>query len=280
MSALRNGESAEPAEPTDAGVSDDASRDAGGSSDPLVELADVEFGYTATPVVEDISLRIDPGEYVAIVGPNGSGKSTLMKLILGLLRPDEGTARLFGEPAHAFDDGARIGYVAQHASASKEMPITVREVVKMGRFPHVGFGRLSAEDHRIVDEALATVGMSDFADRRVTKLSGGQRQRAFIARALAGEADLLVLDEPTVGVDAESVDAFYDLLESLNEGGITILLIEHDLGAVTDHARRVVCLNREVYFDGPTDEFVDSDALARAFGTAASFAGGSGGGRP
>ncbi|ELK54875.1 putative zinc ABC transporter ATP-binding protein [Haloferax sp. BAB-2207] len=276
MSALRNGESAESAESTDAGVSDDASRDAGGSSDPLVELADVEFGYTAMPVVEDISLRIDPGEYVAIVGPNGSGKSTLMKLILGLLRPDEGAARLFGEPAHAFDDGARIGYVAQHASASKEMPITVREVVKMGRFPHVGFGRLSAEDHRIVDEALATVGMSDFADRRVTKLSGGQRQRAFIARALAGEADLLVLDEPTVGVDVESVDAFYDLLESLNEEGITILLIEHDLGAVTDHARRVVCLNREVYFDGPTDEFVDSDALARAFGTAASFAGGSG----
>ncbi|SEL51720.1 metal ABC transporter ATP-binding protein [Haloferax larsenii] len=242
-------------------------------ADPLIELSDVEFGYTAAPVVENISLSIAQGEYVAIVGPNGSGKSTLMKLILGLLRPDEGSANLFGEPSHTFDDGARIGYVAQHASASKEMPITVREVVKMGRFPHVGFGMLSAEDHEIVDEALATVGMSDFANRRVTQLSGGQRQRAFIARALAGEADLLVLDEPTVGVDAESVDAFYDLLESLNDEGITILLIEHDLGAVTDHAKRIICLNREVYFDGPTDDFVESDALARAFGTAATVMG-------
>jgi zinc transport system ATP-binding protein len=237
--------------------------------DHVIEVASVDFGYTATPVVKDISLQIDPGEYVAVVGPNGSGKSTLLKLMLGLLEPDEGTARLFGEPAHRFEDGSRIGYVAQHASASKEMPITVREVVKMGRFPHVGFGRLSESDWEIVDRALDTVGMSAFADRRVTQLSGGQRQRAFIARALASEADLLVLDEPTVGVDAESVDAFYDLLEALNEDGITILLIEHDLSAVTNHAERVVCLNGEIHFDGPTDEFVDSDALARAFGTAA-----------
>jgi zinc transport system ATP-binding protein len=242
--------------------------------DPVIALSDVTFGYTASPVVEDISLTIDPGEYVAVVGPNGSGKSTLMKLMLGLLRPDAGTAHIFGEPSHRFDDGARIGYVAQHASASKEMPITVREVVKMGRFPHVGFGRLGDEDKEIVDEALRTVGMTGFADRRVTQLSGGQRQRAFIARALASEADLLVLDEPTVGVDAESVEAFYDLLASLNDSGITILLIEHDLGAVTQHAERVVCLNRELYFDGPTDEFVESDALGRAFGTAASFLGG------
>ncbi|WP_277553971.1 metal ABC transporter ATP-binding protein [Halobaculum limi] len=234
----------------------------------VVSLSDVTFGYTAAPVVEDVSIDIRAGEYVAVVGPNGSGKSTLMKLMLGLLRPDEGEARLFEKPAHRFDDGQRIGYVSQHASAAKEMPITVREVVKMGRFPHVGFGRLGAEDWAIVDEALATVGMGDFADRRITKLSGGQRQRAFIARALAGEADLLVLDEPTVGVDAESVEAFYDLLASLNDRGITVLLIEHDLGAVTDHAERVVCMNREVYFDGPTEEFVGSDALARAFGTA------------
>ncbi len=244
------------------------------SDDPVIELAGVDFGYTATPVVEDVSLRIDPGEYAAVVGPNGSGKSTLMKLMLGLLRPDEGAARLFGEPSHEFDNGSRIGYVAQHASSSKEMPITVREVVKMGRFPHIGFGRLSAADWEIVDRALETVGMTAFADRRVTQLSGGQRQRAFIARALAGEADLLVLDEPTVGVDIESVEAFYDLLDVLNREGITILLIEHDLSAVTEHADRVVCLNREVYFDGPTDEFVESDALARAFGTAANFLGG------
>ncbi|WP_266081270.1 metal ABC transporter ATP-binding protein [Haladaptatus caseinilyticus] len=245
------------------------------SVEPVIRLSNLDFGYTSTPVVEDISLRIDHGEYAAVIGPNGSGKSTLMKLMLGLLRPDNGIARLFGDLSHQFDDGSRIGYVAQHASASKEMPITVREVVKMGRFPHVGFGRLSSEDWNIVDRALDTVGMTAFANRRVTQLSGGQRQRAFIARALASEADLLVLDEPTVGVDMESVEAFYDLLDSLNSNGITILLIEHDLGAVTEHAERVICLNREIYFDGPASEFVESDALARAFGTTANLLGGS-----
>jgi len=245
------------------------------STESVIDLSGIDFGYTSTPVVEDISLRIDPGEYAAVVGPNGSGKSTLMKLMLGLLRPDDGTATLFGEPSHQFDDGSRLGYVAQHASASKEMPITVREVVKMGRFPHVGFGRLSSEDWDIVDRALDTVGMTAFADRRVTQLSGGQRQRAFIARALASEADLLVLDEPTVGVDIESVEAFYDLLDALNQDGITVLLIEHDLGAVTEHADRVICLNREIYFDGSAEEFVESDALARAFGTTANLLGGS-----
>ncbi|WP_123538691.1 metal ABC transporter ATP-binding protein [Halosimplex salinum] len=253
------------------GTTTDANVD--GATESVIEVSNVDFGYTATPVVEDISVSIDRGEYVAVVGPNGSGKSTLMKLMLGLLEPDTGSVRLFGEPADRFDDGERIGYVAQHASSSKEMPITVREVVKMGRFPHVGFGRLVADDWEIVDRALETVGMSAFADRRVTQLSGGQRQRAFIARALAGEADLLVLDEPTVGVDAESVEAFYDLLESLNDEGITVLLIEHDLSAVTQHADRVVCLDGEVYFDGPTDEFVDSDALVRTFGTAATAVG-------
>ncbi|RLM72754.1 metal ABC transporter ATP-binding protein [Halorubrum sp. Atlit-26R] len=269
------------------------------ADESVIDLAGVTFGYTATPVVEDVSLRVEPGEYVAVVGPNGSGKSTLMRLMLGLLGPDAGTARLFGEDAARFDDGERVGYVAQQAAAAEDMPITVREVVKMGRFPYLGLdrlsdgafadeladdpvrtarrtanvvsGRLTADDWETVDDALATVGMSAFADRRIGRLSGGQRQRVFIARALAGEADLLVLDEPTVGVDAESVDAFYDLLDALNDAGITVVLIEHDLGAVVEHADRVVCLNREVYFDGPTDEFVESDALARAFGTEARF---------
>ncbi len=233
---------------------------------PVIDLDGVTFGYTQTPVIEDISISVAGGEYVAVVGPNGSGKSTLMKLSLGLLSPDDGNARLFGNPAASFDDGQRIGYVAQHASATKAMPITVREVVKMGRFPHVGFGSLSATDWEIVDRALERVGMSAFADRRITQLSGGQRQRAFIARALAGEAELLVLDEPTVGVDAESVVSFYELLDQLSADGITILLIEHDLNAVTDHVNRVICLNRTVYFDGPTETFVQSDALDRAFG--------------
>lgn len=180
------------------------------SGQPVIALDGVTFGYTATPVIENVSLSIGPGEYVALVGPTGSFKSTLVQLMLGLRTPDTETARFLSSCAYEFADGDRLGYVAQQASATKEMPITVREVVKLGRLPHFGFGWLSSEDWATVDNALETIGMSAFADRRITPLSGGQRQRAFIARALASEVDVLVPDEPTVGVDAESVEAFYE----------------------------------------------------------------------
>ena len=234
----------------------------------LVELEDISFGYTASPVLRGVSLSVEQGEYVGIVGPNGSGKSTLLRLVLGLHEPDSGSARLFGRPAGAFVERERVGYVAQDVTGNaSKMPITVAEVVLMGRFPHAGFGRIGPEDRSLARDALGTVGIDHLADRRIAKLSGGQRQRAYIARALAGEADLLVLDEPTVGVDAESVDAFFELLGRLNREGMTVLLVEHDIGAVLEHAGRVVCLNREVYFDGPPAEFVESDALERAYGT-------------
>jgi ABC-type Mn/Zn transport systems, ATPase component len=149
----------------------------------------------------------------------------------------------------------------------KRMPITVSEVVLMGRFPHAGFGRVTEDDRKRTREALRTVGIEHLADRKITALSGGQRQRTYIARALAGEAELLVLDEPTVGVDAESVDAFFELLDGLVADGMTVLLVEHDIGAVIEHASRVICLNREVYFDGDPVAFAESDALDRAYGT-------------
>ena len=240
----------------------------GGGPDRVVEAVDVSFGYTATPVVEDVSFGVDRGEYVGIVGPNGSGKSTLLRLVLGLHEPDAGRCRLLGHPSLAFAERERVGYVAQDVTENtKRMPITVAEAVLMGRFPHAGFGRVTDADRERVREALSTVGIERLADRKITALSGGQRQRAYIARALAGEAELLVLDEPTVGVDTESVDAFFELLDGLNDDGMTILLVEHDIGAVMAHASRVICLNREVYFDGPAAAFAESDALARAYGT-------------
>ncbi|WP_132060733.1 metal ABC transporter ATP-binding protein [Halorussus amylolyticus] len=233
----------------------------------VVETRNLTFGYTATPVVEDVNLTVEAGEFLGIVGPNGSGKSTLLKLLLGLLEPDSGEARLFGEHATAFDDGERIGYVAQSVTTdTSEMPITVREAVLMGRYPHVGFGRITEDDRRKAREALETVGMSHLADRRVARLSGGQRQRTYIARALAAEAELLVLDEPTVGVDAESVAAFFELLADLHEFGLTVLLIEHDVGTVVERASTVLCMNREVLFHGSPDDFVESTALAEAYG--------------
>lgn len=234
----------------------------------VIGVDDVTFAYADAPVLEDVSIDVEPGAFLGLVGPNGSGKSTLLELMLGLRRPDAGSVTLFGEPAHAFEDGERIAYVSQHvAKAIQDMPITVREAVTMGRYPRRLVGRFSEEDRSMIDKALEQTGISDLAARRVGHLSGGQRQRVFIARALASGADLLALDEPTVGVDAESREQFYELLHELNADGLTIVLIEHDIGVVTTHATKVACLNRDLYFDGDPGEFVATDALARAYGT-------------
>jgi zinc transport system ATP-binding protein len=238
------------------------------SAEPLISVTDVAFGYGDVPVLDSVSIDVEPGSFLGLVGPNGSGKSTLLDLMLGLRRPDEGSVSLFGEPAHEFEAGERIGYVAQDASkAARNIPITVREVVEMGRYPRQLFGRFSAADRRAVEEALEQVGITDLASRRVGRLSGGQRQRVFIARALASEADLLALDEPTVGVDAESREEFYSLLHDLNATGLTVILIEHDIGVVTTYATDVACINRQLYFDGDPSAFVETDALAQAYGT-------------
>jgi zinc transport system ATP-binding protein len=234
---------------------------------PVISLDSVTFAYGETPAVSDISLDVEAGEFLGLIGPNGSGKTTLLHLMLGLHEPDSGSVELFGEPVGEFDDGHRIGYVSQQSTAqSGSMPVTVQENVTMGRFAHVGHSRLSPHDYETVDEALETVGIADLADRRMSDLSGGQRQRAYIARALASEADLLALDEPTVGVDAESRDAFYQLLDDLNADGITIILIEHDIGVVTDRANRIACINTELFHHGDTESFVDSEALTEAYG--------------
>ena len=232
-----------------------------------IEVDDVTFAYDGQRVVEGVSLDVPEGEFLGLVGPNGSGKTTLLGLMIGLRRPDSGTVTLFGEPAHAFDDGERIGYVPQDVTTAKgDMPITVAEAVRMGRYPHRWVGRLDDDDRRSIAAALDRVGIADLADRRVGRLSGGQRQRVFIARALASDADLLALDEPTVGVDAESREAFYALLHELNDEGLTIVLIEHDIGVVTTHASQVACLNRGLFFHGDPETFVETNALADAYG--------------
>ena len=231
------------------------------------ELSNVTFAYGDRPVVEDVSMTVPEGAFLGLVGPNGSGKTTLLELLVGLRRPDSGSVTLFGEPAHHFADGERLGYVAQNAAAGAgEMPVTVREAVRMGRYPRRLFRRFRDADRDAIESALDRVGIADLADRRVGRLSGGQRQRVFIARALAAEADLLALDEPTVGVDADSREAFYDLLHDLNGEGLTIVLIEHDIGVVTAHTTEIACLNRELFFHGDPETFVETDALADAYG--------------
>lgn len=239
------------------------------SAPPALSVDNVSFAYDERRVLRDVTLAVPQGAFLGLIGPNGSGKTTLLHLMLGLKKPDTGTVNLFGQSPEAFTDGTRLSYVSQQSTrAADAMPVTVRELVRMGRYPHASIRRLSSEDTAAVDRALEQVGITDLADRQLRQLSGGQRQRAYIARALAGDAELLALDEPTVGVDAASIDEFYHLLETLHEGGITIVLIEHDIGRVTQHATAIACLNEELYEHCPTEEFLQTDALARAFSSA------------
>lgn len=229
---------------------------------PALEVDNVTFSYAGSPAVENISFRVDNGELFGLVGPNGSGKTTLLKLLLGILTPDSGRISVFGEPVDSFDAGERIGYVPQQSTRrGRTMPLTVREVVAMGRYPHRPFGRFAEEDTAAIERALRTVDIDELADRRLSRLSGGQKQRVLLARAVAAEADLLALDEPTVGVDADARESFFRLLDRLNSQGLTTILIDHDLGTVVEHADRIACLNRSLSYLGPADEF-DGAAFA------------------
>ena len=229
---------------------------------PTVLEADaVSFAFGEEPVVDEVSFRLEPGEFAALVGPNGSGKSTLVRCLLGLLRPHAGAVRLFGVSPTEFTDRGRLGYVPQRAGLARELPATVEEVVAAGRLARTGWRRrFRDEDREEVDHALASVALEDLRHRRLSELSGGQQQRAFIAKALAGQPDLLVLDEPVAGVDAESQRRFRDSLTHLvHEHGAAVLLVSHELGAVADDLDRVLVLRGgRVFFDGKPAELVAS----------------------
>ncbi len=218
-----------------------------------VGLEHVDFAYPAGPaVLRDVDLRIAPGEFVAIAGPNGGGKTTLLRIVLGLEQPRAGTARLFGEPADRFTGRARIAYLAQRAELGIESPVTVRELVAAGRVPRRGLlGPLRPRDRAIVEDAVARVGLADRIAAPLSTLSGGQQQRAYIAKALAGEPDLLVLDEPTAGVDVDAQEALASLLEDLHRDmAVTILFVSHEFGAVERFVERLVLVRGGIVFDG------------------------------
>jgi zinc transport system ATP-binding protein len=218
-----------------------------------LQLDDLSFAYDGgRPVLEHVDLCVEPGEFVAIAGPNGGGKTTLMRLALGLERPTAGEARLFGEAAARFSGRARLGYLAQRSQLGIDAPATVREVVSAGRLTSGRvFGPLRAPDRAIVTETIERVGLADSADAPLRTLSGGQQQRAFIAKALAADPTLLVLDEPTTGVDVEAQSALADLLGRLHrELGVTILYVSHEFGAIEEAVERLVLVRERVVFDG------------------------------
>jgi zinc transport system ATP-binding protein len=219
-----------------------------------VELRNVSFAYGhSAPVLRDVDLRIQQGEFVAVAGPNGGGKTTLIRLALGLEHPLSGEALLFGERADDFSRRHTLGYLAQRTRLGTEAPATVREVVSAGRLAVGGmFGPLSRRDRTIVDEAIARVGLTDRAASSIQALSGGQQQRAFIAKALAAEPSLLVLDEPTSGVDVEAQENLATLLARLHEElGTTIVYVSHEFGAVERHVERLLLVRGTIVFDGP-----------------------------
>ena len=219
-----------------------------------VELRGVAFGYRpGQRVLEDVELRIDEGEFVALAGPNGGGKTTLVRVLLGLERPTEGSARLWGEPAHRFSRRRTLGYLAQRSELGGDAPATVREVVAAGRLAAGGLvGPLRRRDRELVAQAIDRVGLGAVADGPLRTLSGGMQQRAFIAKALAGEPSLLVLDEPTTGVDAESQESLAALLDRLHSAlGVTVVYVSHEFGAVERFVQRLVLVRRTIVFDGP-----------------------------
>ena len=215
----------------------------------ILDLDGVDFAYPQGPLaLRDVSLRIDEGEFVAVAGPNGGGKSTLLRVALGLERPSRGTV-------HRSITSREIGFLAQRTQIGVSAPATVREVVEAGRAPLRLFGRLSREDHEAVDEAIERVGLAHVAARPIRRLSGRQQQRAFIAKALAARPKLLVLDEPTTGVDVESQEALARLLDELHHDlGVTILYVSHEFGAVEHFVQRLVLVRETIVFDGaPAD---------------------------
>ncbi|ARM30142.1 metal ABC transporter ATP-binding protein [Prosthecochloris sp. HL-130-GSB] len=208
---------------------------------PVIELSDISVTIEGTTVLEHVSLRVECGDFLAVIGPNGGGKTTLLRVILGLQPVVSGTVSIFGTaPRQA---SHRIGYVPQRLAYDRDFPVTVMDVVLMGRLSGKRmFSRYSSNDRERASDALRTVGLEDFGRRAIGGLSGGELQRALIARALVSDPELLLLDEPTASIDPEMKTSVYDLLDRLRETK-TIVLVTHDTGVINRHVSRVACLN-------------------------------------
>lgn len=238
----------------------------------IIELSDVSFSYGIEQVVKEVTMSVHKGDYVGIVGPNGGGKSTLLKLILGLLTPTKGKVRLFGTEIKNFKDWSKFGYISQQVThIDPNFPMTVSEIVAMGRYPKLGLFKFPGpNDKKKVQEALEKVGMWEFRDRLIGDLSGGQQQRVFIARALSGDPEVIILDEPTVGVDEKTQKQFYTLLQKLNtDFKLTLLLVSHELDIVAHEATEIAYINRELIYYGVPKVFLKSEYFEKLTGKGA-----------
>jgi zinc transport system ATP-binding protein len=211
----------------------------------IVEVQNLGFSYGAAPVFSGVGFSVLRGDFVGIIGSNGAGKSTLLRLMLGELAPAAGGIRLFGQDIRRFRDWPKIGYVPQNAlKTGADFPASVREIVQANLYAQVGLCRFPSRALRKkAADALAEVGMAGYEKRLIGELSGGQQQRVMLARVLVGAPELMMLDEPTTGVDASTIEALYALLRRLNrENGLTIVMVTHDVARVSEHASRILCL--------------------------------------
>ena len=229
----------------------------------IIKLEHIFAGYNDTLVLEDVNLTVKTGDYLAIIGPNGGGKSTLFKVILGLLPINSGKVFLFGK--EGFENRKKIGYVPQYLDFDKNYPASVKNIVLMGRLNENRnfFRRFNDHDNEIVDAVLEEVNCLDLSDKQLAELSGGQRQRVLIARALAGEPELLLLDEPTANMDMESESNFYDLLLRLNDK-MAIVMISHDTGLLSQQVKKIACLNKKLHYH-PSGR-LDQKILSETYG--------------
>lgn len=231
---------------------------------PAIDCQQLGFRYRpeGPPVLDGVSLQVGGTDFLGLIGPNGGGKTTLLRILLGLLRPSGGSVRLFGQtPERA---ARRVGYVPQHARIDRDVPHTAREVVLTGRLGRSPWGFRYARAHREQAAAmLEQVGLADLAERRIKELSGGQRQRVLIARALAAEAELLIMDEPMTGVDTMQEGTLMELLHRLNRQ-MPVILVSHDLGFVSRHVTQVACLNRTLVVHDVAE--MDREALIAHYG--------------
>ncbi len=234
---------------------------------PAVEIRGVSVRYGDRPALDSVTLSVPQGQLVAIVGPNGAGKSTLFKALVDLAPLESGEVRIFGRPTRQ-RSAAEVSYVAQRGEFDWRFPVHVEDVALMGRYPHLGwFRRPGAADRRAARAALERVGMADLADRQIGQLSGGQQQRIFLARALAQEARLVLLDEPLSGVDAVAEQVIFDILAQLQAEGKTVLVATHDLNMALSHFSHAAALNRGLIAYGRTADVLTPEILRQTYGS-------------
>jgi len=233
---------------------------------PVLDIRGLWAGYKSTTAIEDITLQVGQGEILGILGPNGSGKSTLLKTILGLMKPWRGQVTAFGQPSYS--QRALMGYMPQVEMVDWDFPVTVSDVALMGHFGHIGLlRRPSKVDRQASEEALERVGMAHLRKRLIGELSTGQRRRVLLARALADDPRLLLLDEPLAGLDATAQHQMLDIVRDLQRGGATVVLSTHDLSCVSGACHYAACLNRYLVAYGTPGEVLTEKVLSETFGT-------------